>query len=367
MNKPLLLLSTCGTSILTNGADPDTRGWLTRIANLRELSPADSTRLEVHAAACRQRLLSADGAGRRKLSAELNGIAAVLQRWTAPRVQHLLLHTDTVLGERSAQAVAEVLEREGQHSQLLGAGGLRTDDFMNFHAALADVTRDLERWIVPWKARGDFVVFNLTGGFKSVNAYLQALGMLHADRCVFLFEGADSLMEIPRLPVRLAEDQVVRSHHKVFRRLAAGYKVSEAEVADVPDSLLLVMDNTVLLSVWGDEVWARLRKTVLADVPLKEPLSEKLQVKDAVKKAFADLSADQRVEVNEALDVLSAYLDLGERLLKSNNFKALQGDPCPPSTHQIYVSSHGKPLRVFGHFVEGGHFVADRIGPSLSA
>ncbi|MGH8012909.1 MAG: putative CRISPR-associated protein [Candidatus Binataceae bacterium] len=345
-----------------NETAPETRRWLTEIANQGKLSGADAKRLEDHVAERKGRLWKGDVAERRKLSAELSGIGAVLDRWKPQRVQHLLVHTDTATGRAAAALVAFVLEDDQQNVQLLTAGGLRTDDFPSFREALAELTTRIEEWIPKYRAKNSVTLFNLTGGFKSVSAYLQALGMLYADRCVFLFEGAPA-MEIPRLPVRLADVDDVRDHLKIFRRLANDYSVAEEETAGVPDSLLMVDDGQVHRSVWGDVVWKRVRKTLFAEAVL-DPLSPKLIVQDAVRKTFKGMQADQRIEVNDALDALSEHLDSGRTALKSNTFKKL-ANPRAPSTHELYVSSDGPAWRLFGHFDDAGHFVADSLGTHL--
>jgi hypothetical protein len=248
--------------------------------------------------------------------------------------------------------------------QPLTAGGLRTDDFPAFREALSELTVKIEEW-TRIRSQGGTILFNLTGGFKSVNAYLQALGMLYADRCVFLFEGAPALMEIPRLPVRLAEADEIRPHLSLFRRLTHGYQVAEKEVGGVPDSLLLVDDGQATTSVWGEVVWHRVRKTLLGEI-LLAPLSAKLVVrdKDALCKKFDNLPADKRVQVNEALDALSAHLDGVRSLLKSNSLNKLEGDQARPATHELYLWSDGAAWRLFGHF-EGNRFMADTLGPHL--
>ncbi|HZR74777.1 hypothetical protein, partial [Bradyrhizobium sp.] len=121
MTEHLLLLSTCGTSALTNGADPDTLNWLKDIANKNQLSDADAKRLNKHVAERRERLLQANPAERRRLSAELNGVAAVLDRWKPRRIQHLLVHTDTASGKAAADIVAAILEKDGGQVQPLTA------------------------------------------------------------------------------------------------------------------------------------------------------------------------------------------------------------------------------------------------------
>src|SRR5690606_29893519 len=128
------------------------------------------------------------------------------------------------------------------------------------------------------------------------------------DRCVFIFEGAPELMEIPRLPVRLAEIDELREHVTLFRRLAVGYAVRADEAKGVPDSLLMEIDGVVTTSVLGDVAWGRHRATLFAE-KLHSPLSSKVRVADAVKKVFSGLEVAQKVQVNEAIDEFCAYVD----------------------------------------------------------
>jgi putative CRISPR-associated protein (TIGR02619 family) len=354
MTSRLLLVSTCGTSLLTNGASPDDRAWLTKSANDVEV---DAARLTQIVNARREGLKAADETTRRKMSAELNGIGAVLDRYKPKQLFHLLVHTDTEQGKATAYLVQEVL---GNQTSLVSAGGLRTHDLASFRAALADLTKQLEALVQSYRAQGWFVVFNLTGGFKSLNGYLQTLAMISADRCVFLFEGAPELMEIPRLPLRFAEIDELREHAALFRRLAVGYTVRTDDAKGVSDLLLMEVDGEVMTSVLGDVAWARHRATLFAE-KLQPPLSTKVRVADTVKKVFAGLEAAQKVQVNEALDEFSAYVDHGRTLPKSRPFKTLLGDPVPGSTHELYASSDGATGRLFGHYDASGVFVFDRL------
>lgn len=352
MTERLLLVSTCGTSLLTNAASDADRRWLTQIANDIEV---DSPRLTSIVDERRDRLKTADEPTRRKMSAELNGIGAVLDRYKPKQIFHLLVHTDTGPGKATAELAQEAL---GNQTALVSAGGLRTNDLSSFRAALADLTKEIDALVQPYRAQGWFVVFNLTGGFKSLNGYLQTLAMISADRCVFLFEGAPELMEIPRLPVRLAELEELREHAMIFRRLAVGYTVSADAANGAPESLLMELDGEVATSVLGDLAWARQRATLFAE-RLQPPLSGKVRVADNVQKAFVGLEAVQKVQVNEALDEFSAYVDHGRTLLRSRAFKKLQGDPVPGSTHELYAWSDGATGRLFGHYEADGVFVFD--------
>lgn len=357
MTDRLLLVSTCGTSLLTNGASDADRAWLTKIANDVEV---DAARLTSIVGARREALKTADEPTRRRMSAELNGIAAVLDRYKPKQLFHVLVYTDTAPGKATADLVQEVL---GNQTLLVSASGLRTNDLASLRTALADLTRQLDALVRSYREQGWFVVFNLTGGFKSLNGYLQTLGMISADRCVFLFEGMP-LMEIPRLPVRLSEIDELREHAALFRRLAAGYTVRADDAKGAPDSLLMEVDGEVTTSVLGDVAWARHRAALFAD-KLLSPLSTKVRVADAVQKVFAGLEAAQKVQVNEALDEFSAHFDIDRPLLKSRTFKKLQGNPVPGSTHELYAWSDGATGRLFGHYEAGGVFVFDVLGGHL--
>jgi len=361
MTRGLLLLSTCGISVLTNGAPADVSRWLNSIANVSDsdLDVDAKNQLDEFVVLQEARLRATDAFGRRRLSAELNGIAAVLERWPAPFVQHLLVHSDTAVGRAAAKIVRTALLEEGRSVEFLTAGGLRTDDLASFRYAIAELTKGIENWVSGWN-----VIFNLTGGFKSINAYLQALGMLYAERCVFLFEGAPTLIEIPKLPVQLAEANEVRQNLATFRKLALGYSVTIDEVGGVPDALLLFDDGHVTTSVWGDVVWNRVKDKLFGN-DLFEPLSSRVVLKQPVHKEFEDLPSDRRVQINEAIDALSAYLDIERPLLQSNQLKKLVGNPSPPSTHELYLWSDGAAWRLFGHFDEDQRFVADQIGRHL--
>lgn len=350
----LLIVSTCGTSLLRKGATRGDEAWLTDVAN--DIT-VDAARLTSIVATCRARLAAADEATRRRVSAELNGIGATFDKWKPDQYFHLLVHTDTALGRAAADLVQTSL---GDHVALMSASGLRTNDLASFRAALADITKQLDDVVRSYREKGWFVIFNLTGGFKSLNAYLQSLGMILADRCVFLFESASELMEIPRLPVRLSDLDDLRTHLTVFRRLAVGYLVTADQARSVPESLLMEHEGVVTTSVLGDVAWARHREALFCERIL-QPLSADLRVLDPVHKAFAALEPSQKVQVNEALDEFSAFIDSVRPQLKSRTFKKLQGNPVPGSTHELYAWSDGATGRLLGHYAADGAFVFDRL------
>lgn len=130
------------------------------------------------------------------------------------------------------------------------------------------------------------------------------------------------------------------------------------------DEGLMEVDGEVTTSVFGDVAWARHRATLFAE-KLQPPLSTNVRVADAVHKVFAGLKAAQQVQVNEASDEFSAYVDHGRTLPKSRTFTKLQGDPVPGSTHELYGWSDGATGRLFGHYDASGVFVFDRLAGHL--
>lgn len=339
------------------GEPPKHRKWVNEHANDVDV---DATKLAAFVDPIRAKLRSSGDAELRAMSAELSGVGATLDRYAPNELVHVLVHTDTALGKQCATLVQESL---GGSTIPMTAGGLRTDDLTSFRAALADLTKQLDELVQSYRDKGWFVVFNLTAGFKSLNGYLQTLAMITADRCVYLFESAQQLMEIPRLPVQLAETEELRAHVDVFRRLDVGYLVAAADAMGIPDVFVMEIDGKITTSTLGDVAWARHRTTLLAE-KLLPPLSTKVTIRPDVNTAFDKLEAAQKRHVNEALDEFSAYLDHKRPLLKSRTFKKLEGNPVPGSTHELYAWSDGAAGRLFGHF-DGDNFVFDTLTKHL--
>lgn len=368
MIERLVIVSTCGTSLFTNKR-PDTgdvtldwvahdHKWIKENSNAAEVDPGRLNRLVENR---RSWLMASDKTTRREMSAELNGIESVLERYKPRRIHHILVHSDTALGKATADLVYGALSDQ---TLLLSAGGLRTDHLASFRAALAELTRNLDELVQSYRLQGWFVVFNLTGGFKSLNGFLQTVAMIFADRCVFQFERAADLMEIPRLPVQLAELDNLREHVETFRRLAVGYPVRLSEAQGVPESLLMEVDGMVTTSVLGDVAWGRHQRTLFAE-NLYAPLSGKVRIDDSIRRAFARLENAQKVHVNEAIDEFSVHVDHGRPLLKSRTFKPVEGRNVPPqSTHELYAWSDGAAKRLYGHY-DGVVFVFDELGNHL--
>ena len=105
------ILSPCGTSLLTNLADGDERGAITRSSNCRErgeVAQVDLAALERVIGRAKKALAQAGPAEAGKLSAELNGITSIFEGQVPAKDSfHQLVSTDTFLGQATAEIVGE--------------------------------------------------------------------------------------------------------------------------------------------------------------------------------------------------------------------------------------------------------------------
>lgn len=163
MNECVLLISTGGTSLLTNGDSDDHRWWLTQVANDVH---ANSARITSIVDERRLRLRAADATTRRKMSAEFDGISVVLHRYKPQQLLHLLLHSDTAPGKATGDLVQEAL---GNQALVVSASGLCTNELALFSASFADFTMQVEALVRSYREEGWFVIFNLRGRFKLLN------------------------------------------------------------------------------------------------------------------------------------------------------------------------------------------------------
>src|SRR5699024_1659300 len=140
------------------------------------------------------------------LSAELNGILTFYEDKLHKRQQdqHYLLCTDTWLGEQTAQLVKFWLEKHGLGVQLYRQSDLKTEDLTSFQLALSEIVKKFSVIIEGYCNQEYYIVFNLTGGFKSVQGFLQTLAMFYADEAIYIFETGTELLRIPRLPLQMS-------------------------------------------------------------------------------------------------------------------------------------------------------------------
>ncbi|HQK95806.1 MAG TPA: hypothetical protein PLD23_20070 [Armatimonadota bacterium] len=370
-----LVISICGTSLLTNGLGEDLRRELTRYANVGkdDVSPEVWMRIEEHAENRRQELRSAPLERIRELSAELNGIVALYgDTWHAGGAKHdmhLLFHSDTWLGEMAASMAEAWLRQAGVNASLDCRPGLNTTDPHAFRSAMSDLVQWCHKTVPGYRDDGYRIVFCLVGGFKCLVGFMQALGMFYADECVYIFEGTSELLRIPRLPVALdaGVEDAVRQHLDTFRRLEVWKQLPMAECAGIPETLLYPWENECELSPWGNLVWSELRGKLLGEKLLPPP-SARVRFGPKLEAACKGLQPDLLARLNGQIGHLCRCIESGGEKGSHNprhlDLKQLQGKPMDGSTHECDAFGGNDARRLYGHY-EGDVFVVDRLGGHL--
>lgn len=366
MNKPYYILSPCGTSTLTHRVADDIRNLLNRYTNERDetqIPETDRKNLRQWLDQAREKLAQADIKSAAHISAELNGIIKFYRgQFSHNRKDyHLLLCTDTWLGEESAKMVKNWLEQHHLVVEMIRQKDLQTNDLASFQSALSDITKWCAETLESYRKTYQ-IIFNLTGGFKSVQGFLQTLASFYADETFYIFESGKELLRIPRLPIQMVPDEIVTQHVDIFRKLALNLKV--VDCTGIPETLLVNIDNQWSLSPWGELVWEQSKKSLYAQ-KLFPPLTQNISFSKGFKQDVESLrGSDRLVMINERIEQLTRHFENPQYHPKALSFKPLKGNLIPSSTHEFYAWSDQDAKRIFGHF-EKGVFVLDQLGNHL--
>ncbi len=308
---PRFILSTVGTSILTNLIDrrnPTEANWWNTLrdsANLKlnELDPETNTVINTLADRALTKLLENDAGANGRISAELNGIYGIYEGTPSnSRDQHWLITTDTAQGQKTGELIRDFLESQEFTVSIFTPEGLSTKDTESFTTG----TKELIRWLedtVP-RYEGYHVIFNLVGGFKSLQGYMNTFGAFYADEVVYIFDAPTSdLIKIPRLPIQI-DDTVIQNHLVQFALMDAGKLYLAHELKGIPETLLEYVEdngNTYAgLSAWGQLIWNQTKKDLLTKELLDFPkLKYEQTFHDDFKKN--QRNADQCLKLQETL------------------------------------------------------------------
>lgn len=366
----LLVVSTCGTSLLTNGAPKELGTLLRTTANAKKenLTTETQSLIDNRISDRKTALGSATLDEARDLSAELNGLLGLYDEdlSRAKGGHHIFLHTDTYQGEAVAETLAHWSRQKGLISETLRIDRLNAAQVEDFHEGMANLAAWCANTLPGYRSKGYRIVFNLIGGFKSLQGFMQTLGMFHADESVYLFEGERTLLRIPRLPIDLDESakKLMRDNITLFRKISRS-AVSVSECAPIPETLLYRLGDECELSPWGRMLWDRFRTAAFEERLWPSP-SPLIVYTDKFEKKAATLSEDKhRRLLNERLDDLARHLEgnLSQRAnLNRLDLKPFKTDCHPPSTHKFDAWAEGKAWRVHGRF-DGKTFVLEDLAP----
>ncbi len=364
-------ITTCGTSTLTNGANAEEFKFLRSNANKRkeQYTPEAWARIQKIANERRARILSADEEEARKCSAELNGFAGYYRRSgnleDAVKDTHWLIHTDTYQGQIAAELLRDWGATRGINLTPIQIDDLNTASIEEFRMGINNLVDWCVGALPGYRAQGYDVIFNLVGGFKSLQGYMQTLGMFYADETIYIFETGSELLSIPRLPVDFAAQakQSVIDHFDAFRRMQRE-DLPRAECAGIPETLLYIVDGKCSLSEWGRVIWGECQKEAYSREILP-PASPHIVISDKVKKQGESLEPDRIMRLNQALDKLSRHLETkGKENLRSCDLRKLTSDPVPPSTYEFNLWPDMGGWRGFCHWEED-RLIVDSIDMGL--
>lgn len=367
------VLSTVGTSILTNLIDrgnPIEGTWfgiLRDSANLKPDELTDETESVINTLAERalEKLNENSAATNRRISAELNGIYGIYgdKFPTDSKDQHYLICTDTAQGQITGDLIKDFLESQGFTVGVITPSQLSTQDPESFTTG----TKELIKWLennVPRRESGYHVIFNLVGGFKSLQGYMNTFGAFYADEVVYIFESPTAdLIKIPRLPIQI-DAAIIEDHLIEFALMDAGKLYSTAEIEGIPETLLEFVEENGMtfagLSAWGGLIWQRTKSDLLSGELLQFP---RLGYRQSFIDNYEALPSQKRIDLQETLAKIETALEdtdgdttqLNQRV-SGLNFKQLAG------FDNIYTFRIARGIRVSCSIADNGLYLY-KYGP----
>ncbi|TAE72313.1 MAG: putative CRISPR-associated protein [Oscillatoriales cyanobacterium] len=314
-----LVISTVGTSVLTNQIDRDIDDndcyeQLQRTANYTDKEIQHYPEIKKIISELKERaekeLYSDDTDKIRKASAELNGIYSLYNEPIEQGIpdMHLLVTTDTAQGRVAAEVVESFLKSKGltnisTHAQ----SGLSTASSDIFVEGMAKLIPSIQETIKGYKNSRYMICFNLVGGFKALQGYFNTIGMFYADEIIYVFEGSNQLIKIPKLPVKV--DVLEIDPYKVQLAMMEAGEISTSwkEAKKVPEQWILVDGQEMILSAWGKLVWDQCKEELLSQKLLNFPkIDYKSSFSDDYQKIKNNL--EEQVKLQETIAKASQLL-----------------------------------------------------------
>jgi putative CRISPR-associated protein (TIGR02619 family) len=281
-----LVISTVGTSVLTNQIDPDIDDnyyeRLQQKANYTDNEIQDAPEIKEIILKLKERAeqeLSSNNTDKiRKASAELNGIYGLYNEQIEQGIpdMHLLVTTDTAQGRVSAEVVESFLKSKrltniSTHAQ----PGLSTASSDIFVEGMAKLIPSMQEIIKECKNSRYTICFNLVGGFKALQGYFNTIGMFYADEIIYVFEGSNQLIKIPKLPVKVDVSEIAPYKVQLAMMDVGEISTSWEEAQEVPKEWVFVIEPKMILSAWGELLWDQCKEELLSkERPLPFPKLE---------------------------------------------------------------------------------------------
>jgi putative CRISPR-associated protein (TIGR02619 family) len=315
------VLSTIGTSILTNLINPEENNWRGMLRESANLKPENldtdvQTALNTLAERALQKLCKNDIRTNRQISAELNGIYGIYNGKLPEDSpdEHYLICSDTAQGQKTGELIQVFLSQyfhknEEPNVKIVTPNQLSTKDTESFTIGIKELIQWLQDNVAWRRDNGYRVIFNLVGGFKSLQGYMNTFGAFYADEIVYIFEAeTDDLIRIPRLPLQI-DTTVIQEYRKEFASMVDGTLYPRRELSNIPETLLefLEEENDSIqtgLSAWGVLLWNQAKEDLLtSDALTIQGMSKSVQTKLAL------MEAGKRYPQDNISDIPNVLLD----------------------------------------------------------
>ncbi|MBE8233045.1 MAG: putative CRISPR-associated protein [Endozoicomonadaceae bacterium] len=358
------ILTTCGLSILTNGLNGIfTPKEIFQHANHSkdEIDKDVLAKFDREIEKLKQKITTFDHNKLKKLSAELNALLSYYDNHFDTSHVYRLLHTDTYLGKKTADIIEYYLRSQGVNVTTYTATDLKTANLEALQLALSDVVKELSEEIEGYRNNDYKIVFNLTGGFKGINSFLQTMASLYADESIYIFETGDELLRIPRMPIKI-DEMIFEKNIKHFRALDIGIDINPKKLENIQKTLINKVDNEYTLSAWGEIVWQKYKISYYGKNGL-DSLTGKIEYSDSFSKDFTQLSKKEKYQLNKSIDALEKYIAKKVNL-QSFRYHKLTGKIAKHYSHEFYPFDGNDSRRCYCN-EKGGKIILERIAAHL--
>jgi putative CRISPR-associated protein (TIGR02619 family) len=376
--KPGLVISTVGTSLLTNQISnkKSESDWFYRLqdtANRTEKEIENGSNIDKIIHSLKQRAETRLNEGNtieiKEASAELNGIYGLYddQLEKGKLDHHVLITTDTAQGKVTANIVKKFLRNQKLSVEVYTPEKLSTANNEFFNQGIDNLLDWLDRRVKENKEKKYEIYFNLVGGFKALQGCMNTMGMFYADKIIYVFEGATSnLITIPRLPITVDYSRLT-DHVPTLALLDAGAGLLPSKTEKIPEAMIAEIDGKMILSNWGQLIWNQCKNDFLSQELQEFP---RISYQDTFRKDYKNISeAKDKAELQKTLAQVSGLLEESNGdtryLVKPVSYSPYKGAKDKEGVDHFYVgihwrvsckASHGKlMLRHYGthNYVEG--------------
>jgi CRISPR/Cas system-associated protein Csm6/Txe/YoeB family toxin of Txe-Axe toxin-antitoxin module len=276
-----IVISFTGTNLLTNQIDlnSDNQDLLKKIFSIYnytfeevyKYSPEALDIIDTLKERAVKKLKDGDIQTIRRISSELNFIYALYEQnlEQAKGDIHFLITSDTALGHTTSDIIREFLLKKGFNIGVYNLSGFSMVNYDAFAGGIDQLFKWFSETIPGFKEKGYKVCINLVNAPRTLQAYMDIIGMLYADELIYIFEGIKSnLINLPKIPIQI-NTSVIKPIE--FALMEVG-SIPASAVNGIPDIFVYVIDDEAIMSELGILIWKECKNILLSGDLLQFPL-----------------------------------------------------------------------------------------------